>query len=157
MNMLSQEKKTEKYKRLYVQLVKLIESSPTYEASLATINAVLYHKIPYFFWVGFYFLSEYKLTVGPYQGPLACQELEYPKGVCWKSVLQNTTVIVNDVREFPEHIACDSRSRSEIAIPVENKKNEIIAVLDVDSEQLNAFDETDEEGLKKIVALITRD
>lgn len=154
--MLSKEKKTERYKRLYKQLEQLIVRSPTFNARLATINAVLYHKMPYFFWIGFYFLSDHKLTIGPYQGPLACQELEYPKGVCWKSVLDNECIIVENVHEFPDHIACDSRSKSEIVVPIQNENKEIIGVLDVDSDQLSAFDETDEEGLKKIISLLNR-
>lgn len=154
--MLSKEKKIARYKRLYKQLEPLIAGSPTFDARLVTINAVLYHKMPHFFWVGFYFLSENKLIIGPYQGPLACQELEYPKGVCWKSVLDNACITVENVHEFPDHIACDSRSKSEIVIPIQNENKEIIGVMDVDSDQLGAFDEADEEGLKNIILLLNR-
>jgi GAF domain-containing protein len=152
--MLTKEKKISKYDRIYRQLAELLAQSPTFDAQLATTNAILYHKIPYFFWVGFYFLKEKTLTVGPYQGPLACQKLEYAKGVCWKSVLDRTSIIVKNVHEFPGHIACDSRSKSEIVIPIVNAKKEVIGVLDVDSNKAEAFDEIDEKGLKRIIALL---
>lgn len=153
--MLNKEKKVARYERIYSQLKGLLAKSPTFDAQLATINAVLFHKMPHFFWIGFYFLNNNKLTIGPYQGPLACQELEYPKGVCWKSILSGSTIIVNNVHDFPDHIACDSRSKSEIVIPVINKNEDLIGVLDVDSESLSSFDENDEKGLRKILSLIS--
>lgn len=152
--MLTKEKKAARYERIYTQLQELLAMSPSFDAQLATINAVLFHKMPHYFWIGFYFLHRNTLTVGPYQGPLACQELEYPKGVCWKSILSSSTIIVNNVHDFPNHIACDSRSKSEIVIPIINKNEDIIGVLDVDSDNFNAFDKNDENGLKKILSLI---
>jgi GAF domain-containing protein len=152
--MIQQDKKTARYSRIYAQLKPLLEKSPSFEAQLVTINAVLYHKMPQFFWVGFYRLTGNRLLVGPYQGPLACQELEYSHGVCWKSILERTPLIVEDVHNFPDHIACDSRSKSEIVIPVQNSKKEIIGVLDVDSDKTGTFDRIDEEGLKKILELL---
>lgn len=152
--MMLKEKKIARYERIYNQLKQLLATSPTFEAGLSTIIAVLYHKMPHFFWVGFYFLNHNKLTVGPYQGPLACQELEYPKGVCWKSVRDKTSIIVKDVHKFPDHIACDSRSKSEIVIPLISKDNGIIGVFDIDSDKLDAFDKEDEHALIKIMTLL---
>jgi GAF domain-containing protein len=152
--MISENQKTLRYKRLYEQLRPLLNSSPTFEAKLATINAVLYHKVSYIFWIGFYFLNENRLCVGPYQGPLACQELEYPKGVCWKSIISGSSVIVPDVTQFKDHIACDARSRSEIVLPIYDDEQVIAGVLDIDSDQVQAFDSHDESGLKKIVSML---
>lgn len=148
------EKKNSRYDRLFEQLKKLLSDSPDYIAQLATINAILYHKIPYIFWVGFYFIRDNTLSVGPYQGPLACQKLPNPKGVCWKTVIDKKPVIVGDVNEFKDHIACDTRSKSEIALPVFNKRGELVAVLDIDSDSKHAFDDQDETGLTKILSLL---
>ncbi len=148
------EKKISRYNRLFEQLKKLLSDSPDHIAQIATINAILYHKIPYIFWVGFYFIHNNTLIVGPYQGPVACQSLPNPKGVCWQTVLDKKPIIVGDVNEFKDHIACDARSKSEIALPVFNKKGELIAVLDVDSDNKQAFDTQDEIGLTKILSLL---
>ena len=99
-------------------------------------------------------MSDGKLIVKNYQGPVACMELAKDTGVCWAGINQQKSIIVPDVEQFPGHIACDSRSKSEIVIPLKNKKNEIIGVLDVDSNELNSFDEVDREELEKIVELI---
>ena len=152
--MILKEKKNARYERIYNQLKELLAKSPSFEAKLSTINAVLYHKMPHFFWVGFYFLNNSKLTVGPYQGPLACQELQYPKGVCWKCILNKSSIIVEDVHKFPDHIACDSRSKSEIVLPLMNKNKDIVGVLDIDSDNLKAFNEDDEIALRKIMTLV---
>jgi len=121
---------------------------------MATINAVLYHKTQNFFWVGFYFKNNNQLIVGPYQGPVACQILPFPNGVCWAAVCSNEPLIVNDVHEFPGHVSCDSRSKSEIVLPIKNNQGEIIAVLDIDSDKLNQFDEDDKNGLTDILNLL---
>ena len=148
------DKKQGRYERIYNQLSKLLTATENPSSRMATIAAVLHHKMEGFFWTGFYLLKEGELLVGPYQGPLACQVLEKDKGVCWTAINQNQTIIVPDVEQFPGHIACDSRSRSEIVIPVRNSGGEIIGVLDVDSKDLNQFDGTDADGLEKIVELI---
>ncbi|MFZ4521671.1 MAG: GAF domain-containing protein [Bacteroidales bacterium] len=124
------------------------------DARMATIVAVLHHKMEYFFWTGFYLLKSGELTVKTYQGPLACQVLQQHTGVCWASIDQQKTVVVPDVHLFPGHIACDSRSESEVVVPVRNPANEIIGVLDVDSEVKGSFDATDAFWLEKIVNLI---
>jgi GAF domain-containing protein len=121
---------------------------------MATIAALLHHKMPHYSWTGFYFLDRGELTVGPYQGPLACLVLEKKKGVCWAGVLRRETVIVPDVHQFPGHIACDGRSRSEIVVPLRDEKTEVWGVLDVDSRSLDAFSEVDKEWLETIVRMI---
>ena len=121
---------------------------------MATVVALLHHKMDYFFWTGFYQLVEGKLLVGPYQGPLACQDLQKERGACWAAVAQKKTIVVPNVDEFEGHIACDARSKSEIVVPCIDKGGDVFAVLDVDSNQLNSFDEVDAEELEKIVALL---
>ena len=123
-------------------------------AAMATIAAVLHNKFDHFFWTGFYLLQDGELIVGPYQGSVACIKLKKNTGVCWAGIKNKETVLVPDVHQFPGHIACDSRSQSEIVLPVRNKKGEIIGVMDVDSKELNSFDEADREGLEKIITLI---
>lgn len=152
--MIPSEKKILRYERIFEQLKPLLQTGPTFDAKLATINAVLYHKIKYIFWAGFYLLSDNKLCVNSYQGPLACQELEYPKGVCWKSIINKTSIVVPDVEKFDDHIACDSRSKSEIVIPLYDAEHNIYGVFDADSDMLNAFDENDEKGLRRILGLL---
>ncbi len=121
---------------------------------MATICAVLHHKMEYFFWTGFYLLQDGKLQVASYQGPLACIDLKKDTGVCWAGVNSQKPVIVGNVEEFPGHIACDSRSSSEIVIPLKNSEGKVTGVLDVDSTSLNSFDEVDAEWLSKIVELV---
>lgn len=147
-------KKDGRYSRIYAQLEELVKKSDNPISHMATVVAVLHHKMEYFFWTGFYLLQDGKLLVGPYQGPVACQELAKDKGVCWAGVNQKQTIVVPDVHLFPGHIACDSRSNSEIVVPLRNSKKEIVGVLDVDSKHLGSFDEIDAKWLEKIVALI---
>ncbi len=149
-----QEKKKQRYERIEEQIGGLLEKSDDVIARMATVIAILHHKMDGFFWTGFYILRGRKLVVGPYQGPVACQELEYGKGVCWASVLQEKTVVVENVHDFPGHIACDARSKSEIVVPLRNRDGDIIAVLDVDSSRYGNFDEIDATGLEKIVGMI---
>jgi L-methionine (R)-S-oxide reductase len=150
-------KKKERYSRIHDQLALLMNKSSDPDARMATITAVLHHKMEYYYWTGFYFIREGDLTVKNYQGPLACQVLEKNTGVCWAAINQKETIIVPDVHKFPGHIACDSRSNSEIAIPVTGPAGTILGVLDVDSESFGSFDETDAEWLEKIVRLIYSD
>lgn len=147
-------KKRKRYQRIYAQIAELIKDSVNPISNMATINAILFHKFDYYFWCGFYQLINDKLMVGPYQGSLACLNLKKDTGVCWAGIKQGGSIIVKDVNEFDGHIACDARSNSEIVIPVKNQENKIVAVLDVDSEDFNAFDEVDAEELERIVALI---
>lgn len=149
-------KKATQYERIARQIESLINPVRDTISCMATINAILYHKMKDFSWVGFYLLKGNVLSVGPYQGPLACLELERYKGVCWTCIQQKKTVIVPDVHEFPGHIACDPRSQSEIVVPVFNNKGVISVVLDIDSRNKNWFTDTDAEYLEKIVSMIFR-
>lgn len=150
---MKKDKKQARYQRLLEQLEELVAKPGTKLSRMASLCALLSHKMDYFFWTGFYLLQNNGLYVGPYQGPLACQQLEKDKGVCWAAIRQQQTLIVPDVDAFPGHIACDSRSRSEIVVPLRNDLGHIVGVLDVDSTELDAFDEIDAEYLEKMVVL----
>ncbi len=143
-----------RYRRIYQQLSELVLKSKSPATRMATIIAVLHHKMDTFFWTGFYRMENELMTVYMYQGPVACQILEKDKGVCWAAFNQQTPVIVKDVHRFPGHIACDSRSNSEIVVPWKNKNGEITGVLDIDSKEKAAFDEVDASWLQKILNLI---
>jgi GAF domain-containing protein len=149
-------KKTGRYSRLFSQLEQLVGKSNDLNARMATIAAVLHHKMDYFFWTGFYMLNEGELVVRCYQGPVACQILEKERGVCWAAIRRGETIVVEDVHLFPDHIACDSRSNSEIVVPVRNQEGIIIGVLDIDSQEKGSFDSTDKKWLEKIVGLLNR-
>lgn len=151
---MEKQKKINKYKRIYLQIEELLKKSNDELAHMATINAILYHKIDYFFWCGFYRLVEGTLIVGPYQGPVACQILEKNKSFFWSSINQKKTIIVSDVHLFAGHIGCDSRSQSEIVIPYFDKNGQIKGVLDIDSKEKESFDEIDAAYLEKIISLI---
>ena len=151
---MKKEKKLERYNRIKKQLEDLFLPVEDPLARMATAASLLHHKFDYFFWTGFYLLNKGELLVGPYQGSLACMKLKKSTGVCWAAIDRGETLIVDNVHEFPGHIACDSRSNSEIVIPLKNRSGEIIGVLDVDSKEFNSFDEADAEGLGKIVEMI---
>lgn len=152
--MTEEDKKINRYKRIYNQLEELMLKSKEPNARMCSIVAVLHHKMPKFFWTGFYLLTtDKRLVVSTYQGALACMELKQNTGVCWTAINKKENLIVNNVEDFPGHIACDCRSKSEIVIPLK-QENKIIGVLDVDSDQLGAFDEIDAEFLEKIVKLV---
>ena len=122
-------------------------------ALMATINSVLANRFPYYFWTGFYRLCGDRLVVGPYIGTVGCLQIEMGRGVCGTAAAERRTIIVPDVNAFPGHIACDSRSKSEIVVPVFDEEGALIAVLDVDSAEFNSFDEDDRIGLERIVGL----
>src|SRR5438477_9324247 len=122
-------------------------------ALMATINSVLSRRFSHFFWTGFYRVCGDRLVVGPYIGTIGCLQIEFGRGVCGTAAAKRETIIVPDVQKFPGHIACDARSQSEIVVPVFGPENELIAVFDVDSDRLSAFDEEDREGLERIVKL----
>ncbi|GAB4280499.1 MAG: GAF domain-containing protein [Marinilabiliales bacterium] len=147
-------KKAARYQRIIEQLKPLISQTENPVARMATIAALLHNKFDYFFWTGFYLLDNGNLIVGPYQGSLACLVLKKNTGVCWAGIKEKHTIIVPDVHKFPGHIACDSRSNSEIVIPLKNSDNKIIGVLDVDSKEFNSFDDMDALYLEKIIDLI---
>ena len=148
-------KKSGRYERIYKQLKELLSKSSDSSARMCSIASVLHHKMKNFFWTGFYLLTDDgRLVVRTYQGPVACMELDENTGVCWAAIKQQKTIVVPDVKKFPGHIACDSRSSSEIVIPVRVMDGSVIGVLDVDSKDLNSFDDVDKEGLEKILTLI---
>lgn len=151
---MEQKKKEGRYSRMYSQLQDLCSKQGTPLSRMATIAAVLHNKMEHFFWTGFYLLENGELSVGPYQGPVACQMLEEGKGVCWAAVERDAAVIVPDVTQFPGHISCDSRSKSEITLPVRDKNGTIKAVLDIDAKEIKEFDEVDAEKLTEILNLI---
>ena len=147
-------KKKGRYQRIQKQLEELLPRTGDPLARMASICAVLHHKMDHYFWTGFYLHKAGKLIVGPYQGPVACQELEKDRGVCWAAVNGAAPVLVPDVHAFPGHIACDSRSRSEITLPVFDQNGEIVAVFDVDSDRPDSFSDVDRLALEEILKLI---
>ena len=144
--------KEERYSNLLPQVKGLLEGEPELVANLANISAALKEQFGWL-WVGFYLVKGEELVLDPFQGPVACTRIKKGRGVCGKCWENKRTLIVADVEKFPGHIACSSLSRSEIVIPV-IKNNEVVAVLDVDSEALNHFDETDKKYLEEIVGMI---
>ncbi|MGB0992281.1 MAG: GAF domain-containing protein [Akkermansiaceae bacterium] len=123
-------------------------------AQMATVSSILAGEFPYFYWTGFYRLLGGELVVGPYQGTPGCLRINLARGVCGAAASDQKTLIVEDVHQFPGHIACDSASRSEIVVPVYGGNGELIAVLDVDSDQPAAFTNTDRVGLEGIVSAV---
>ncbi|HEX7903548.1 MAG TPA: GAF domain-containing protein [Chitinophagaceae bacterium] len=154
--------KAEQYESLLPQIKALLEGEPDLVANLANIAAALKEQFNWF-WVGFYLVKpsvikisgaeNNELVLGPFQGPVACTRIKKGRGVCGSSWAQNKTLIVPDVEKFPGHIACSSLSKSEIVVPV-CFNNETVAVLDVDSDAYNQFDETDQYYLEQIVSLL---
>ncbi|NDV94409.1 GAF domain-containing protein [Dysgonomonas sp. 521] len=144
--------KEEIYISLLPQLKGLLEGETDTIANFANVSAAL--KMTFgFFWVGFYIVKREELVLGPFQGTIACTRIKYGKGVCGTAWKEKRTVIVEDVNQFPGHIACDAASQSEIVIPLFDH-DEVIAVLDIDSKHLNHFDETDAHYLQQIVKLL---
>jgi len=147
--------RTTRYERVAVQLAELFGKTADPTARMATAVALLHHKMPHFFWTGFYFLRDGDLVVGPYQGPLACAVLA-PRGtgVCWACAERGEPILVPDVHAFPGHISCDARSASEVVVPVRDRGGALVAVLDVDGERQAAFGPDDVDGLARIAGMI---
>lgn len=145
--------KEEKYISLIPQLESLLQHETDIIANMGNLCATLKYCFN-FLWVGFYFVKENQLVLGPFQGPIACTRINKGKGVCGTAWERNETIIVEDVDAFPGHIACSSLSKSEIVIPVYNLKNEVVAVLDIDSESLNTFDKIDQYFLTQIISML---
>ncbi|QIH32047.1 GAF domain-containing protein [Sphingobacterium sp. DR205] len=147
--------KAEQYQNLLPQIGGLLQGENNQIANLANIAAALKEQFN-FFWVGFYLVDgTEELVLGPFQGPVACTRIKKGRGVCGGAWAQAKTLIVPDVEQFPGHIACSSLSRSEIVLPV-YKKGEIIGVLDVDSSELDSFDEIDEKYLTQVLQLLDK-
>ena len=152
LSILKEGSKEEMYESLYPQLKALTADEPDLIANMANIASAL-KEVFGFFWVGFYRVVGDQLVLGPFQGPVACTRIRYGKGVCGKAWEEKQTVIVPDVDLFPGHIACSSLSRSEIVIPVLND-GDVLAVLDVDSDEVDSFNEVDALYLEKIASLL---
>jgi GAF domain-containing protein len=144
--------RADQYANLYPQIQSLLAGETDLYANLGNIAAAI-HDIFGFFWVGFYLVKGDELVLGPFQGPVACTRIPFHKGVCGYAYTERKTVIVPNVDEFPGHIACASASKSEIVIPVFHG-DQVILVLDVDSDSLHDFSEEDQIGLEKIMGII---
>ncbi len=144
--------KSEQYESLIPQIEGLLEGENDTIANLANITAALKEQFGWF-WVGFYLVKNDELVLGPFQGPVACTRIRFGRGVCGSSWQQARTLIVPDVEQFPGHIACSSLSRSEIVVPV-IRDSRVVAVLDVDSSELDSFDTTDQLYLERILTLV---
>lgn len=145
-----------RYAEVADEIAAVLEGEPDRVARMATVASMLASAFgARFFWTGFYVVDPAKgaeLVVGPYQGTLGCLRIVFGRGVCGTAAAERRTVIVPDVEAFPGHIACDSRSRSEIVLPVFDPSGALIAVLDVDSTEIDAFDQADAAGLERILA-----
>jgi GAF domain-containing protein len=145
------EKKKGMYKKSK-EIIKLMLANENDElVKMTTISAILKQNISYFLWVGFYRLQGNQLLVGPYQGNPACLRISMNKGICGKSATEKRTIIVDEVDKFPGYITCDSNTKSEIVVPVFNQHNKLIGVLDVDSQYIGAFDQTDQIHLEELM------
>ena len=142
-----------KYINLEEQIKSLIKGEKNNTAILANISAAISQTFKWL-WVGFYVIEDNELVLGPFQGPVACFRIKKGDGVCGAAWEDKKTIIVPDVEKFPGHIACSSISKSEIVVPVFNNKNKVFGVLDIDSDKLNSFDETDKKHLEEIVSII---
>lgn len=147
------ETKQERYEALLPQIQSVVEGEPDLIANMANVAAML-HETFGFWWTGFYRVRGDELVLGPFQGPMACTRIKKGRGVCGTAWLKEETQVVPDVDKFPGHIACSSASRSEIVVPI-FQEGKVIAVLDIDSERLNTFDETDRQNLEQIVKMLS--
>lgn len=145
--------KDERYRILYQQIISILEGESDPVANMANVAALI-HETFGFWWTGFYIVKGKELVLGPFQGPVACTRIPFGKGVCGSAWERKESIVVPDVEEFPGHIACSSLSRSEIVVPV-FRDGEVDGVLDIDSKELAAFDQTDRTWLEKITGLMT--
>lgn len=147
--------KDRRYAQAAKEIAAVVEGEPNRIARMATVAGILAHSFDRYFWTGFYMVDPEnpdELVVGPYQGTLGCLRIPFGRGVCGAAATRRETVIVDDVQAFPGHIACDTRSRSEIVVPVFDGEGKLLAVFDVDSTEQAAFDETDARHLEAILA-----
>jgi len=144
--------KKDQYESLLPQIAGLLDGETDLVANLANIAAALKEQFGWL-WVGFYMVKKDELVLAPFQGPVACTRIKKGRGVCGTSWAEARTLIVPDVEKFPGHIACSSLSRSEIVVPI-IRNNEVLGVLDVDSSELNEFEDTDRNYLEKIIGLL---
>ena len=144
--------KAERYAELLPELRELVADEPDLVANLANITAAVREAVPAASWVGFYVRRDGELVLGPFQGKVACVRIALGRGVCGTAAAERRTIVVPDVNEFPGHIACDAGSKSEIVVPIV-RAGEVVAVLDLDSYQLAAFDDVDAAGLGRVAQL----
>lgn len=144
--------KQEKYEALLPQIESVVQDEPDIIANMANIASML-HETFHFWWTGFYRVVDGELVLGPFQGPMACTRIRKGRGVCGTAWAEDQTQLVPDVDLFPGHIACSSASRSEIVVPL-HRDDQIIGVLDIDSEHLSTFDQTDQKYLEQIATLL---
>ncbi|MDO5090016.1 MAG: GAF domain-containing protein [Cardiobacteriaceae bacterium] len=143
------------YSEILPQIDAIISAENDPIANLANTAAILKEAFGWL-WIGFYLVRDNELVLGPFQGPLACTRIAHGRGVCGQAWAQGKTLVVPDVNAHPDHIACSSRSQSEIVVPVFNAAGEVCAVLDADAEQLAVFDNTDADALERLAAMLTR-
>lgn len=149
--------KQTKYENLTKEINAVLNNETNMIARYSTVVCLLSREFDYFYWTGFYLIDQRKLNelvIGPYQGTLGCLRIPFGKGVCGLSAELKKTLIISDVHNFTNHISCDVNSKSEIVVPVFDKNRNLIAVLDVDSSKLDAFDEVDKSGLEHICSLL---
>jgi L-methionine (R)-S-oxide reductase len=152
--MMTAVEKKQRYADVAKEIAAVIDGEDNLIARMATVSNILHHAFEHYFWTGFYLVDPNRpgeLVIGPYQGSLGCLRIPVEKGVCGTAAATRQTQIVDDVHAFAGHIACDARAQSEIVVPVLTASGELIAVLDVDSDQKAQFDETDREGLERII------
>ena len=148
--------KEETYRLLLQQVAALVEGERDEVGVLANVAAALHAAFDTYFWTGFYLRREDELRLGPFQGPPACYRIAVGRGVCGTACLRGETIVVADVEQFAGHIACSSLSRSALVVPMHNAAGHVMGVLDIDSDRLAAFDETDRLWLEQIVAAVER-
>lgn len=146
--------KQEKYESILPQIKALVEGETDSIANLSNIMSALKFGMD-FFWVGIYFVKDQQLVLGPFQGPVACTRIGFGKGVCGTAWKEKRTIIVDDVDQFPGHIACSSLSKSEIVLPAFDSQGNVKLILDIDSDQLATFDETDRFYLEQVMTIIS--
>ncbi|MBR6962253.1 MAG: GAF domain-containing protein [Prevotella sp.] len=147
--------KQETYEQLLQQIAALIEGETDETSVLANVSAALHEAFAQFFWTGFYLVRQNELRLGPFQGTVACMHIQHGRGVCGTAWAEAVTQVVPDVEQFPGHIACSSLSRSEIVVPIMNNAHRVVGVLDIDSKELAAFDDTDRHYLERLCAMLT--
>jgi L-methionine (R)-S-oxide reductase len=150
---LSGNTKQEKYTSLIPQIKALLEGETDLVANLANISSLIKYGLG-FYWVGFYLVKQNELVLGPFQGTLACTRIAYGKGVCGTAWKNKETILVDDVNQFPGHIACSSASKSEIVLPIFDRHKNVIAVFDIDDDKYASFDETDKTFLTEITSIL---
>lgn len=150
--------KKDKYETLCAQIKSLVEGEKNVVGVLSNVSSIMHETFPEsYFWVGFYLVSGDELILGPFQGSVACYRIKRGRGVCGKAWEENSTLIVDDVEAFPDHIACSSLSRSEIVVPIHRSNGDVYGVIDIDSTELSAFDATDRLYIEKIANILSKE